>query len=1091
MHRSGTSALMGVLHLLGVDLGSNFLNPSEDNPRGFFENFDIAQINEKLLTTMNSAWDGLSPLSDKWWIREDIKIHKEEIVKVIQRELRGSVLAGFKDPRISRLLPVWKIIFEEVSMHPHFVILLRNPIEVADSLRKRNGFPLEKSLLLWMNYMLDAEFYTRGLPRVFVSFDDLLKNIEKVIGRISTALNLSFPRNYFDARKDIEQFIEPRLRHHSLPAHDIERSLPVIQDMYRMLQKVAGGREVSGQVVSDIDAMRKEYLRMYRFFYQSSAGSLSTLKDRKHGEHRVMGRGKVSIIIVTYNNIDLTKACIESILSKTDYHDYEIVVVDNGSADETPAFLEDIEKRFEVVRVILNPDNRGFAKANNQGIEASKGKYIVLLNNDTIVTRGWITKFVNYLDRYPEIGLIGPVTNSCYNEAQITVPYEDVSGLDSFADLYTSEHEGEMSDIKMLAFYCVAMRREIIEKVGLLDERFGIGMFEDDDYSHRVRLIGYRIVCAEDIFIHHFGMASFGKLLENGEYARIFERNRKLFEEKWGIAWEAHRQRSGHHVGGDVLSLKTSLRGKLEQEIYEVRQRLYQVRKEFDCYKDNKEQYIVSLRTEIEKKQQEITALRQDYEQYKTDKEQYITLLRGQERELLSIKNSLTWKINQFYGKYLWGTKLHSVVEKVLNAAVLKFGSCRASLRFSPYARLDYLKDIEVIESAVTHHGSDVNRQVSLVTTVKNEEKNIIEFLQSIENQSKVPTEVIIVDGGSTDRTVELIRHFAGLSQINVILLEHKGNIAQGRNVGIRKAINDILVLTDAGCKLDKDFCRNLLSVFDVHNDADLVAGIYHASSSSEFSKCFIYDWNNFDAKNFLPSARSVAIRKSRVTEIGGFPEYLTLTGEDTLFDINYRRRSKKWVINKRAFVYWDAPKTKEEALNVAFRYGQGDGESGIGDFRFYECLREFKAGRSIPGDGINDEAFRGYLEGRKSRSDIEMNKRKLHGVFLLLSGRSFGDSGDNHRETQRALDLIGKNYKVVFVASNPAKENFRRYFFDIDYTLLELYHVEDFDWDELVDRYSRFLDRMSVIVMSRDPAFGAVIQKMSGNSCVSITYDF
>jgi len=97
--------------------------------------------------------------------------------------------------------------------------------------------------------------------------------------------------------------------------------------------------------------------------------------------------------------------------------------------------------------------------------------------------------------------------------------------------------------LRCLPLYCAAMRKEVLGKIGLLDESFRIGMFEDDDYSHRIKLAGYRIVCAEDIFIHHFGQVAFKTLIETGEYHAVFEKNKKLFEEKWGTQWIAHNHR--------------------------------------------------------------------------------------------------------------------------------------------------------------------------------------------------------------------------------------------------------------------------------------------------------------------------------------------------------------------------------------------------------------------------------------------------------------------------------------------------------------------------------------------------------------------
>ena len=195
MHRSGTSALMGVLHRLGVDLGSNYLNPSDDNPRGFFENYNIVQINENILNSFNSSWDDIFPLPDEWWKQDHVQQYKQEIIEIVRQQMGDEAIFGIKDPRISRLFPLWNIIFGELSIKPCFIIPLRNPLEVADSLSKRNMFPVEKSLLLWMTYMLDAERYSRTCSRMFMEFDDLLDNAEKAVGTISRALDSRFPED--------------------------------------------------------------------------------------------------------------------------------------------------------------------------------------------------------------------------------------------------------------------------------------------------------------------------------------------------------------------------------------------------------------------------------------------------------------------------------------------------------------------------------------------------------------------------------------------------------------------------------------------------------------------------------------------------------------------------------------------------------------------------------------------------------------------------------------------------------------------------------------------------------------------------------
>jgi GT2 family glycosyltransferase len=257
------------------------------------------------------------------------------------------------------------------------------------------------------------------------------------------------------------------------------------------------------------------------------------------GDVRATG---ASIVIVTFNNLPFTKLCLTSLLTNGWHCGDELILVDNASTDGTPEFLRELARLNPLVRAIFNGQNRGFAAANNQGLALATGDVLILLNNDTLPLRGWRDGLVSWLAD-ASIGLVGPVTNRTCNEAQIDACYHTFGQMEHFAHTYTQQHHGRSTDLSMLAMFCLALRRDVFQRVGPLDEQFEVGMFEDDDYSRRVRQAGLRVVCADDVFVHHFGQASFGELCATGDYDRVLEANRHRFEQKWGVRWQPHPRR--------------------------------------------------------------------------------------------------------------------------------------------------------------------------------------------------------------------------------------------------------------------------------------------------------------------------------------------------------------------------------------------------------------------------------------------------------------------------------------------------------------------------------------------------------------------
>jgi GT2 family glycosyltransferase len=964
MHRSGTSALTRILNLAGVELGSKLLSASGDNAAGFWEHRDIVLVHERLLASLGASWDDTTPISAERLRSEEVRPFREELLAILRRDFWETKRWGLKDPRLCRLLPLWLEILREFGSDPRFVLICRDPREVAASLARRNGFSEAKSHLLWLDHCLSAERASRDHRRVFVTYEQLLSDWRWSIEHVLRGLGLS-DVDMMEMAEGVEAFLDPTLRHHhsdhaathrwvdvtyeafrqasTHTSPEIERLLdviaervdaasqlfspvlgeqrlqleslkpalqerdakiaqlrarveeltrkaseataarPAVESARRDSRILAGPRaepratpgraprapepvalpnvtaaprqpgtpgpaaesehelhpviqafsEASATLEGGSASASPEVLRapgagavsvsagktglsrsrgsanltrtyatpegqprvsivislfndvehtekcvasiventpdgLYEVIFVDNASSDGTAKflaclegnvkvvsnDRNMGfsnacnlgaevaatglllflsngveprpgwlepllevietdpevaivgsklvfpdgtiQHagvallsnpagevplrafhvhygkpadspeanvatemqvvtgacllirkaafdeaggfdpfywngcedidlclrvgmkggkivyqprsvllhdesekgpersssvrgnekllcsrwlekvepdlvaspggtgeiamgkrirpwRLAGRTQqgakaastpgelvnlpgqrlVSIVIVTRNGLALTRECFESLRLHTP-EPHEVIFVDNGSTDGTPEYLRNVVRAYEHVKVIARSKNTGFAAGNNQGLSLASGRFVVLLNNDTVVTEGWLSGLVNVLDEFADVGLVGPMTNYVSGPQLVSeASYGSLAEMEAFATRWKRNNSGVSEPARRLVGFCLLVHRVVIDKIGGLDERFGTGNCEDDDFCLRAFQAGFRARIAREVFIHHVGGQTFRA--EGIDYAHSMRANFEVFKEKWRL----------------------------------------------------------------------------------------------------------------------------------------------------------------------------------------------------------------------------------------------------------------------------------------------------------------------------------------------------------------------------------------------------------------------------------------------------------------------------------------------------------------------------------------------------------------------------
>lgn len=270
MHRSGTSVLTRLLNLLGADVAKNLLGCSEENATGFWESEELVNIHNELLKSAGTSWDDPVQFPSSWYQSPLAPVFQERILRLLRSDFSNSPLFVIKDPRICKLVPFWRRILTEFGATPAVILPSRNPIEVAASLKERNGFSSAKSMLLWMRYVIDAERQTCDLPRSVLSYEQLGKHWRSVMAKISLDLGITWPRRSINSEVEIDGLIQPSLRHFRSATADLQADPNVsswVKTLYAACQAEEQGEQNALRAAVDkigplCDEAEKAYGRM-------------------------------------------------------------------------------------------------------------------------------------------------------------------------------------------------------------------------------------------------------------------------------------------------------------------------------------------------------------------------------------------------------------------------------------------------------------------------------------------------------------------------------------------------------------------------------------------------------------------------------------------------------------------------------------------------------------------------------------------------------------------------------------------------------------------------------------------------------------
>ena len=536
------------------------------------------------------------------------------------------------------------------------------------------------------------------------------------------------------------------------------------------------------------------------------------------------------IIIPVWNELQSTKECIESLRANTLYP-YKLILIDNGSKVDTQNYLKGLEREVILIR---NEKNEGFIKAINQGLKVSKAPYVCILNNDTLPARGWLSELMRFAEKHPGVGLLNPICGG-HKEENVTV--------NEYAKKLISNRDKHM-EMNQCQGFCMLIKREVIDKIGYLDERFGLGGFDDTDYSMRAHQAGYRCVSVYSSYVYHKEHKSFDAL---GDRKDIQKEAEKEYFKKW----------PKHLRIAVIFSIRKNTTDEAIKDVLNAA--LFLARKW--CWVN----LLVFGNASTKKRINDIKA-KIDFPLHQNIKFNYLNrIFKSLEISVRLLERSFGKKSRKKYDIVLSSDKGANVFLRFLC-------SFQKAKVYSLCLKKEELRNL--IDSARPTRKNDGNMKCDIILPVCNQYKFTKNCIESIIRNTDTPYRLIVINNGTNIDTRKLLDKIESDQNIETTIVHNSKNVgwvdAINRGIDISNAPyvcfqNDDTVVT-------KGWLRKMIEILSIKKELGLInpewEGNPHRLSIDKFNKTLEEKGKRFIETDWCRGF-SVVMKREVIEKIG------------------------------------------------------------------------------------------------------------------------------------------------------------------------------------------------------------------------------